>query len=153
MDVAVRFDAVEDLVNRSNPLLSSKEKTSTFTLGAELGNLEKGKPYRVRIATTEDIEPAAGQLVAKVETIGLPYLERYSDLHAAFEVLARDDREAWLHSPIHAARAKRACAILAVMGRHAELQAVAERKMSFLASLGDPSAGAFASFVAQLSAE
>src|SRR5437867_11840937 len=45
-DVAVRFDALEDLVNEGNDLLSKAEKKGTFSLGADLGNISEGKQRR-----------------------------------------------------------------------------------------------------------
>ena len=36
------------------------------------------------------------------ESIGIPYLDRYSDMNTVLEVLSRDDEEAQLHSPIMA---------------------------------------------------
>ena len=149
-DVAIRFDAVEDLVHRSNKLLTKKEKAATFTLGVELGNLERGKPYRVTVADGIDIGRAAEDLVAKIESVGMPYLEQHSHPEAAFDLLARDDREAWIHSPIHAERAKRACALLAVMCRHSEIEALGQKKLSFLESVGDPGLAVFSRFLAEL---
>lgn len=149
-DVAIRFDAVEDLVNRSNVLLSRREKASTFTMGAELGNLERGEPFRVTVAEDGDVEPAVERLVKKIETVGLPYLEKYSDLEAAYEVLSRDDRDGWIHSPIHAGRARRACALLVVMGRQSEVQALGRQKLSYLESVSDPGAALFSRFLAEL---
>jgi hypothetical protein len=149
-DVAVRFDAVEELVHRSNKLLTKKEKAATFTLGAELGNLESGEPHRVSLAADSDVEQAAEHLVSKIETVGLPYLEQYSQPESAYNLLARDDRDVWVHSPIHAERAKRACALLAVMCRHSEIEALGRQKLSFLESVRDPGAAVFSRFLAEL---
>ncbi len=149
-DVAIRFDAVEDLVHRSNKLLSKREKASTFTMGAELGNLEDGEPYRVTITAREDLEQAVEQLIRKVEMVGLPYLEKYSHAEAAYDLLSRDGRDVWVHSPIHAERAKRACALLAVLGRHSDVQSLGEDKLSFLKSVNDPGTAAVSKFLAEL---
>lgn len=151
-DVAIRFDAVEELVNRSNPLLSKKEKSATCTIGAELGNLECGQPYRITVASDGDIDFAAGCIVRKLEEVGLPYIERFSRPEAAYEVLSRDDREAWIHCPIHAERAKRACAFLVVLGRSSELQELCARKLSFMESLKDPGTLALSKFITSLAA-
>jgi hypothetical protein len=151
IDVAVRFDAVEDLVNGSNRLLSNKEKADTFTLGGELGNLEHGNPLRTMVAAHGDIPRAVDDMIAAFERTGLPYLERYSHEKAAYLVLSSDDQRAWVHCPVHAERAKRACALLVVMGRTAELKKVAAQKLSFLESLDDPGRHAFSRFVEALS--
>ena len=150
IDVAICFDAVEDLVHRSNNLLSRKEKAQTFTLGAELGNLECGKPFRLTLASDADVPRVVEGIVTKLEAIGLPYIERYSAPEAAYGLLSRDDREVWVHCPIHAERAKSACALLIVMGRHSEIANLAAQKQAFLQSMNDPGAATFAEFVAQL---
>ncbi|HWO25765.1 MAG TPA: hypothetical protein VNO30_43815 [Kofleriaceae bacterium] len=152
VDVAIRFDAVEDLVHRSNKLLSKKEKADTFTLGAELGNLERGEPFRITVSTTGEVGRAADGIERKLETVGLPYIEQYSQPGAAYSLLSRDDREVWVHSPIHAERAKRACALLEVMGRHSEITDIGAKKLSFLKSVNDPGAAVFSRFLAELQA-
>ena len=151
VDVAIRFHSVEELVHRTNKLRSVTGKTETFTLGAELGNLEQGQPYRITVGEQGGVADAVDRIVSKLVTVGLPYIEVYSHPEAAYEVLARDDREAWVHSPIHAERAKRACALLAVLDRHAEIPALGARKLLFLKSLHDPGATAFSSFLSELS--
>lgn len=150
VDVAVRIDAVEDLVHRSERLLSSKEKAQTFTLGAELGNLERGEPFRLTLAAEGDVPRAADGILAKLASVGLPYLDRCARPDAAYDLLSKDDRAAWVHSPIHAERAKRACALLVVLGRQAELPQLVARKQAFLESIKDPGLAAFSRFVAEL---
>lgn len=149
-DVAVRFDAVEDLIHRSDKLLSPKEKAQTFTLGAELGNLERGEPFRSTLAIQSDILRVAEGIMTKLESVGLPYIERYSRPEAAYDLLSKDDRTAWIHSPIHAERARRACALLVIMGRRPEITALAAQKQAFLQSINDPGAAAFERFLAEL---
>src|SRR6218665_2992821 len=39
LDVGIRFDQVEDLVNSANSFLRKSEKEKTVTLGIEVGNL------------------------------------------------------------------------------------------------------------------
>lgn len=150
IDVGIRFDAVEELVHRSEALLTKREKAETSTLGAELGNIECGRPFRVTVTGNSDTEGAVGQLIAKFESIGLPYLEHYSQMESAYEVLARDDRGGWIHSPINAERAKSACALLAVMGRYSDLEALGRQKSCFLESIRDPGAAMFSRFLAEL---
>lgn len=152
-DVAVRFDSVENLVHQSNRLLSKEEKATTFTLGVELGSLQGGEPDRVTVTSSKDVAQAADYLAEKIEMVGMPYLEKYSHPEAAYEVLSRDDRSAWIHSPIHAERAKRACALLAVMRRHSEIPTVGGQKLSFLRSINDPGATGFSRFLTELQSE
>jgi hypothetical protein len=152
VDVAIRFDAVEELVHRSNKLLSKREKAETFTLGAELGNLEHGEPFRITVSSPGDVGRAAEGIETKLQTVGLPYMERYSQPEATYSLLSKDDGEVWVHSPIHAERAKRACALLAVMDRHSEINDLGAKKLSFLESVNDQGAAAFSRFLAELQA-
>jgi hypothetical protein len=149
-DIAIRFDAVEDLIHRSDKLLSPKAKAQTFTLGAELGNLERGEPFRLTLATHGDVPNIAEGTMTKLASVGLPYIEHYSSPETAYTLLSKDDRTAWMHSPIHAERAKRACALLVIMGRQSEIANLAVQKQAFLQSMNDPGAAAFARFLAEL---
>jgi len=150
VDVAIRFDAVEELVNQSNSLLSPKEKSATFTLGVELGNLLNGRPNRFTVSNSNDVATVSQQIVESLKEVGIPYIERFSNPNDAYEILSRDDHAAWLHSPIHSERAKRACAFLVVLGRRSELQAISERKLSFLESVQDPCRTAVSKFCSSL---
>src|SRR5215813_11354138 len=55
-DVAVRFDAVEDLVNKTKPFLADGDKEDTYTLGADLGNISGEGDKRWTIAKLRDVE-------------------------------------------------------------------------------------------------
>jgi hypothetical protein len=80
----------------------------------------------------------------------LPYIDQYSRLEDAYDILSRDDAEVWVHSPIHFQRAMRACALLVVMGRRSEVRAVGARKTAFLKWVNDPGASLFAKFLCEL---
>jgi hypothetical protein len=146
-DVAVRFDDVEDIVHRANPLLSKAEKAKTCTLGAELGNIECGEPHRWTVNGLPGIHGVAEHIESKLVKVGFPYLDTYEDPDAALEVLARDDRASWLHSPIHAERAKRATALLIALGRKEQVEALGRSKMAFLDSMSDPARVAYKRFL------
>jgi len=59
VDVAIRFDALEELVNRDNKLLTAKEKCNTFSIGVELGNYIDNKPLRLTVANDADVHRVA----------------------------------------------------------------------------------------------
>ena len=146
VDVAVRFDAVEGLVHRTNSLLSKSEKAQTYTLGAELGNIERREPRRWTVGSPANVSTTAVAIEASLLGVGFPYLNMYSDPHVALAMLARDDQEAWLHSPIDAERAKRAVALLVMVGRPEELGDLGRRKMEYLESVGDRGLAGFRRF-------
>ncbi len=152
-DVGVRFDQVEDLVNADMNVLSAAEKRETATLGCELGNLRHGRETRWTIGSTADVEHAAEAINEMVATAGLPYFERLGSLASALDALEGDDADAWIHSPIHAERAKRAVALAFLVTDAAQLPALVERKKKFLKERKDPGAAAFSRFSAQLIAK
>ena len=149
-DVAVRLDDLEDLINASNTLLSNKEKGQTYSLGAELGNISGKGQMRWNVASLFEVDQVADQLVAAFKSIGLPYLDRASTLEGAYELLVSPGRAAWLHSPIHASRAKRIVGLTKILGRTDELLARASENLQFLESSKDPNLQDFKRFVTGL---
>lgn len=142
-DVAVRFEALEDLLNEDNAHLSTSEKKKTYTLGAELGNISEGRQKRWTVATPDDIKPAVNSIMDAFVAIGLPYLEKYSDMQNALEVLGGDDQAAWLHSPFHDVRAKRALGLAFLLGDRETFSQLAVVKTEFLSSRNDPGLQSF----------
>ena len=136
-DVAVRFDELEDLLNQYRDNLSKAEKKNTFSLGAELGNISEGCQKRWTVASLDDVQPAAEAVLSALTSIGIPYLERYSDMNTALEVLSRDDEEAQLHSPIHGQRACRAIGLAFLLGRSQRFHQLAGAKTAFLTGRKD----------------
>jgi hypothetical protein len=140
VDVAVRFNSVEDLIYPSE---------MTFTLGCELGNLESGMSQRWTVAEPSDAETVAEAIYEKFEKVGRPYLEKYSSIEAAYDVLQRDDRSGWMHSPFDDARAKRALAIAMLRGGIDEFEALLARKRQSLASSKNANLSDFEAFVSR----
>jgi hypothetical protein len=145
-DVAVRIDALEDLVNADNRLLSKAEKRGTFSLGVELGNLSQGARQRWTIAAVEDVPPVAESILRMFENVGLPYLDRYSSLEGAFYALSSNDRDGWIHSPIHAARCKRAVGLAYLLGKQEDLNRLISDCESFLRDKKDVGLSSFQQF-------
>lgn len=150
VDVAIRFDAVEDLVNRSLAFLSPREQQHTFTIGCELGNIERGEPHRLTVLSVHDLQATLAEVLALVQRVALPYVEQFSRLEHAYLVLSRDDRASWIHCPVHAQRAMRACAALIALKRSEELEDLVEKKRAFLASIGDPGLTLFERFLSDV---
>ena len=69
----------------------------------------------------------------KFASVGIPYLETFSDLNVVLDVFVRDDKEAFLRSPFHHERAMRAIAIAFLLGDRENFQ----RKTAFLTSRND----------------
>lgn len=146
VDLAVRFDELEELVNEYENRLSKAQRKDTFSLGVELGNLSEGRQKRWTVANLEDVEPVARSIMNSFAAVGLPYLEKYSDLPTALEVLSGDDRAAWLHSPFHDARAKRALGLAFILGDRERFSQLADAKTEFLRSRNDSGLTSFLQF-------
>ncbi|HZS48392.1 MAG TPA: hypothetical protein VFC63_25200 [Blastocatellia bacterium] len=152
LHVAVRFDHLEDLVNNHKTYLSRKEKKDTFSLGGEIGNISEGKQKRWRIADDKDIKRVASALMESFVSIGLPYLEKYSDLNAALQGLSGDDRAAWHVSPLDNERAMRAIGLAYLLDNREEFTRIATAKTQFLSMKTDPGLPVFLEFKADLQA-
>jgi len=137
-DVAIRIDALEDLLNERTATLSKSEGKQTHSLGAELGNISEGRQRRWTLASEDDIPQVVSSMISLFESVGLPYLETYSNLERALAVLSGDDQASWLHSPFHDLRAQLAIGLAFILGRHDRLDALIDAKTGFLRDCNDP---------------
>lgn len=149
-DVAVRIDALEDLVNSDDALLGKKEKKQTYSLGAELGNISGQGQKRWTVTSSADVSPVADGIMASFNSIGLPYLDKASTLEGAYQMLTSPGRAAWLHSPLHAPRAMRIIGLAKIMGLADELPARANENIQLLEGLNDAGLPDFRRFVDRL---
>lgn len=150
-NVALRVDAVEQMIHEDDDL-SKKEKLETATFGCELGNLSEGKQRRWKIASERDIKPVVASIEAALESIALPYIERYSDLEEMFAVLSRNDPDAWLHAPFHHYRGMHALALAIVLGKHDRVNSIIEQSEAFMKSINDPNLRFFQPFAEKIRA-
>jgi len=149
-NVALRVDAVQELIHQDGNDLSKKEKQATATFGCELGNLSQGKQRRWKIASENDIKPVMASIENALVTTALPYIERYSNLEEMFEVLCRNDRDAWLHSPFHHYRGMNALALAVVLGKQDRVEHIIEESEAFMRSIKDPNLGFFQPFASKV---
>lgn len=150
-DVAIRFDELEDMINTDNKLLSRKEKRDTYSLGIELGNLRDGVQKRWTVRSPDDIESVAKQIAKMVSEVAVPYIEEFSIMTNALQLLSRDDREAWAHSPIHDGRAKRAIGLATLVGVDKKsMEELIEQKRAFLSERADFGLENFLGFAARV---
>ena len=121
-DVAMRVDAVEDLLNQVRKDLSGlpqpkREQKETATIGAELGNIAGTGQRRWTVNSSRDVVPVASDIVEALKEIGLPYLEKYSDLDRLLGSLSRHDRNSWHLVPFDDVRRMVVVAVAHVLGR------------------------------------
>jgi hypothetical protein len=152
--VAVRFDQLERLLNEFRNNLSEAEKVETFSLGGEeLGNIAGIGYMKLGPVTGEqDIEPVADKILMAFEAVGLPYLEKYSNLEAALEAYAGDDRASRLTSP-DGLRANRAIGLAYLLGRREKFFELAAAKTAFLSTRMENAVNISPQFVAQSSTD
>jgi hypothetical protein len=137
--VSVRFDAVEDLVNACNELLTAAEKKKTATFGCELGNLRDGRRREWRVVVgRSDVGKIAGEMADLVFEMGLPYFNRYSSPEEVYAVFSSDDVDAGIHVAPPLWRGERAVALGFVLGGVAEATRMMEMKRSYLRGRSDP---------------
>jgi len=149
-DVAVRFDELERLRNRIRQDLSDREKNATYSLGAELGNIARTGQRRWNVASQEDINPAAEQLVNSFAEIGLPYLERVSTLEKVYALLAVPSEDAWIYSVTRNKQAMNAVGLATLLDKKAEAVERAQHYYKWLKDKNDFGLDQFTQFVADL---
>lgn len=152
-DVAIRFDALEELCFVPHPLLSENDKAKTYSFGAELGNIAGVGQKRWELATIEDIEPIAEGIYADFISIGVPFLERLSTLEKAFDLVNRPWREASLFQSFHTARAKHVIGLAKLLGKDDELAGLARAQLEMLESVDGRNLPQFTEFLAKLGIE
>ena len=143
VNLAIRFDRLEELLNEHEPNLTKADKRETHSLGAELGNISEGRQKRWTVATSHDIDRVASSIFEAIVRIGIPYLDKYSDMETALGVLSQDDRAAWLHSPLHDYRAKKAIGLAFLLGPKERFLRLAADKTEFLTARRDSGLPAF----------
>lgn len=150
VDVAIRFNQVEDLVNSKNNLLTKKEKEGTSTLGVELGNLSIGEQKRWSVSYLENIPSVADSIMEAFDKFGNPYLMKYSAMEFAYELLSSDEKHVWKHCPFHTTRAKKAVAIAKLLGCSDIRDQISNRR-KFLEEIKDFGLSDYVSFTNSLS--
>jgi hypothetical protein len=132
-DVAIRIDAIEDLVNQYDTKLKPDEKRRSMTLGGDLGNIFKGRQRRWTVADLNDIPGVCDQVYAAFEQNGLPFLRAHSDVVAVRRVLVSSHSNDTLLATLLGPRSKRAIASTYILGKTSDIPALARRLESKLA--------------------
>ena len=136
-DVAVRVNAIEDIVNEYDTKLTTAEKRKSMTLGGELGNISEGVPRRWTVSSVEDIPAACDGVIKAFQRIGLPFLQKHSDAAAAHRVLVSSRQADLLLAPVLGPRYMRAVASAYVTGNTNEVDALSSRYEAELSETED----------------
>ena len=136
-DVAVRVNAIEDLVNEYDTKLTTAEKRKSMTLGGELGSISEGVPRRWTVSSVEDIPAVCDRVIEAFQRIGLPFLQKHSDAAAAHRVLVSSRQADLLLAPALGPRYMRALASAYVTGNTNEVDVLSRRYEAELSETED----------------
>ncbi len=153
VDVGIRLDELEDMINQGYSRLTENEKKNTATIGVELGNLTQGKQKRWTIASESDIDTVVIEIVDEVRNVAIPYIEKFSDLENVLEICRRDDPEAWDNSPIDYKRAINAIGLAKLMGKNELLESLIKDKTKYLQEQNDYGLPIFLEFVKKINVD
>ena len=142
-DVALRFNAVEDLVNQYDTKLSKAESRRSMTMGAELGNLSEGRPRRWTVSDIGEIANVGRQVLDAFERIGLPFLQAHNDLVSLHRLLVGETALTRLVAPISGPRYMRAIATACLLGAFDEARTRASQYEAALSKEDDLYLGEF----------
>ena len=148
--VAIRFDALEDLLNHDSKFLSKKERTQTYSLGAELGNIAGTGQRRWTVTRDSNVDDIAAKIIVDFQEIGIPYLEKASTMESALDLFRQPGRAAWLHCPFHHVRAKSVVGLAYLLGRKNDLPSLIQEQTLVVKSLYEPGLEEFQQFVESL---
>ena len=115
-----------------------------------MGNIREGRPKRWTLATLEDVSTIVPSVMATFQEVGLPYIERYSNLRNAFEALKANDRASWLHSPFHGERCRQIVALAFLLGKVDQVDGIIQDCTRFLKDRNDPELADFLAFAEEI---
>ena len=148
IDLAVRIDEIEDLVNRFDSKLSPKEKRQSMTVGVELGNVSRGHYKRWTLESSESIVPVTESTIEAIREIAFPFFDELTNVRAIRKALAHVERGTLL-APIMGPRFMRLAAATYLDPDKREKENFADR-VSFLEASDDLYAIDFRVMIEQL---
>ncbi len=132
--LGIRHKAVEELCNLTAAALPKKYRSTTITVGGELGNVTGGG-WRSRVVrSTGDVPVVAAAFWEDLECRALPYFIRFSKLEEVLRVLLIDNHKSPenIHCVFDLPRAKRAIAATYVLCDLELFEDLAVKKLEFL---------------------
>ncbi|MGO1079497.1 hypothetical protein [Inquilinus sp. CA228] len=149
VNLAIRFDSVEDLMNGYRSL-SKTQKSSTATVGVELGNLLGIGQKRWNLSTDLDVDRASDDIAETLIAHGIEYFKKGGKLEDVFDILRSFGGEAETLVSIPAVRYEKILAIAAVLHRWDLLPELAESASARLKEAGDLALPRFIAFSSKI---
>ncbi|ATS75070.1 hypothetical protein [Xanthomonas citri] len=107
VNIAIRVDEVQDIIqDKDDPLIRKADLERSATIGCELGNWQGSGQRRWTVATEADVASVAFSILAEFDSVALPLIEKYSDLHVLLSELKAGNEKAKLLSPFESKRLK-----------------------------------------------
>ncbi|KKY05700.1 hypothetical protein RM61_23215 [Xanthomonas phaseoli pv. phaseoli] len=107
VNTAIRVDEVQDIIqDKDDPLIRKADLERSATVGCELGNWQGSGQLRWTVATEADVASVASSILAEFDSVALPLIEKYSDLHVLLSELKAGKERAKLLSPFEPKRLK-----------------------------------------------
>lgn len=103
---AENFDAVGDVAVE---FVENRERCAI--VGAQLGNISGAGQTRHSVNSPTSATRSAGSLVSEFREVGLPFLERYTEVSTTLAALEKGGREALLISPFQQFHAEQVSAL------------------------------------------
>jgi hypothetical protein len=100
VDVALRLDSIEELVNSYDSLCRPADKRNSMTIGGELGNVSIGRFIRWTIIDIDSISDIVVNITEAVRKVAIPFIMKYNDIRTTFYVLSSSKRDELLLCPI-----------------------------------------------------
>jgi hypothetical protein len=104
-----------------------RDKATVCVVGAQLGNIAGVGQTRVEVRTPGDVAAAIDRILNEFQTVGVPFLERFSRPDEVLSVLRQGGREAALISPIGARHQGQIRALEHMIGRGSSRDEVPKR--------------------------
>ena len=145
-DVAIRIDAVEDLIERVVGRKTNAKRRLTYTVGAELGNIQGTGQLRWTVESADSVPTVARNMFESFKSVALPYYENASSPEKVYELLNSEGSGSRLHSPISSVRAKTLLALAFLLGRKQDIDLLEKKYVKLLSDLKDPALAGFIDF-------
>ncbi len=153
-DVAIRFDLLEEFLFGflDTRFLSERDKQNTFSFGSELGRINAEGQMRWTVVADSDADTESEKIVSCFKRIGLPYLEKYSDMCRVFDVIAVLSRESELLNSVPEKQARNAVALAYLCNKGKDtIEMVVDRMTSYLTPIPNANIDEFNRVVEEVS--
>jgi hypothetical protein len=136
-DVSIRIDRIEELANKFDDRMKPSDKSKTFTIGAEFGNMIRIRPKRWTMMQESDIPLISSEILDKFNSIGIPYFQKYSNLENMYILLSSNRDLDHIHCPLIGPRCLRTVSLAYILLKYDQIQNLIDKCDKILESNED----------------